>query len=81
MKQLYSRVTKGSYPRIPKHYSADLSNIISFMLSVDPIVRPSAEDIMGMKVFERRHIAITVDEEESSDEGLLGTIRLPKNLK
>lgn len=32
MKGLYARVTKGTYPAIPKHFSQDLANVISFML-------------------------------------------------
>ncbi len=36
MMALYSRVTKGVYPKIPKQYSKDLSNMISYLLSVDP---------------------------------------------
>lgn len=80
MKTLYNRVIKGVYPKLPKHYSSDLSSMIDNLLSVDPIVRPSAEDIMTMSVFSKRHIDIQIDK-ESSDEELLGTIRLPKNLK
>ncbi len=80
MKTLYNRVIKGVYPKLPKHYSSDLSNMIDHLLSVDPIVRPSAEDVMSMTVFQKRHIDIQIDQEDSEDE-LLGTIRLPKNLK
>ena len=80
MKTLYNRVIKGVYPKLPKHYSNDLSNMIDHLLSVDPIVRPSAEDVMSMTVFQKRHIDIQIDKEDS-DEELLGTIRLPKNLK
>lgn len=51
MKTLYNRVVKGVYPKLPKHYSSDLSSMIDNLLSVEPIVRPSAEDIMTMSVF------------------------------
>lgn len=51
MKGLYTRVIKGIYPRIPKHFSEDLSQMIALMLSVDPEVRPSADDILRLPVF------------------------------
>lgn len=80
MKTLYNRVIKGVYPKLPKQYSLDLSNMVDHLLEVDPLIRPSADDIISMSVFEKRHIDIQIDK-ESSDEELLGTIRLPKNLK
>ena len=36
MKGLYQRVMKGVYPKIPPHYSSDLSAILAQLLQVDP---------------------------------------------
>lgn len=69
MKTLFNRVVKGTYPRIPSHFSKDLSNIIEALLAVDPDVRPSADDIIGMSVFHKRRVDIHV--EESSEDELL----------
>ena len=82
MKSLYNRVVKGIFPNIPKHYSKDLQNAISFLLTVDPTMRPSSEELTKMQWFEKRHIDIQVDDEsDDSDDVLLGTIKLPKNLR
>jgi len=79
MKGLYTKVIKGVYPKLPGYLSQDLHRIIDSMLEVDPVVRPSAEEIMAMPVFHKRKIDIQVSDESSEDE-LLGTIRVPKNL-
>jgi NIMA (never in mitosis gene a)-related kinase len=36
MQGLYNKVLKGVYPKIPSHYSSDLSMVIKSMLQVDP---------------------------------------------
>lgn len=36
MKSLYNRVLKGIFPHIPKHYSKELQEAISLLLTVDP---------------------------------------------
>jgi len=43
MKGLYNRVMKGVYPKIPKHYSADLSGVLKSLLQIDPKKRPSCD--------------------------------------
>jgi NIMA (never in mitosis gene a)-related kinase len=40
MEGLYKKVTRGSYTRIPTHYSQDLSNMIRTLLQTDPNLRP-----------------------------------------
>lgn len=42
MNELYSKVQKGAYPAIPKHFSNGLSSFISKCLQVNPANRPSA---------------------------------------
>lgn len=36
MQGLYKRVIKGVYPKIPTHFSQDMSNILKYMLQVSP---------------------------------------------
>ena len=36
MKGLFTAVTKGVYPKLPSHYSSDLSAMISSLLKVNP---------------------------------------------
>jgi NIMA (never in mitosis gene a)-related kinase 1/4/5 len=43
MKGLYNAVTRGVYPKIPSHYSSDLSAMIASLLKVDPKKRPNTE--------------------------------------
>ena len=43
MKGLYNSVLSGSYPKLPQHYSIELSNIIKSLLAVNPVKRPSCE--------------------------------------
>jgi NIMA (never in mitosis gene a)-related kinase len=43
MKGLYTRVMKGIYPKIPNHYSSDLTAVLSQLLQVDPTKRPNCE--------------------------------------
>ena len=46
MEGLYKKVTRGFYPRIPTHYSQDLSNVIRSMLQISPNMRPTCEKIL-----------------------------------
>ena len=41
MDNLFKKVIKGSYQKIPSIYSSDLQGMIKSMLTVDPAQRPS----------------------------------------
>ena len=41
MQGLYKRVIKGAYPKIPSHYSVDLSTILKYMIQVQANLRPN----------------------------------------
>ena len=41
MDGLYKKVIAGAYPKLPGHYSIDLSNVIRRMLKVNPDKRPT----------------------------------------
>jgi NIMA (never in mitosis gene a)-related kinase len=82
MKGLFNKVTKGVYPKIPSHYSSDLSGMISSLLQVDPKKRASAEQILHMPVFIAKYNEHKeeLSEDFSDPAALLGTIRIPRNL-
>eukprot|EP00347_Sterkiella_histriomuscorum_P020119 403339033 len=52
MQGLYKRVTKGVYPKIPTHFSQDMSNILKYMIQVSPQMRPSCDQILAHPVVE-----------------------------
>ena len=94
MKELFTKVTKGTYPDIPKHFSRDLAKMVAACLNTNPRLRPSAAELLKMpgfgggtspapsKLGHRRSNshAETRDDEEHRIE-LLQTIKLPRNLK
>lgn len=93
MNGLYKKVIKGAYPEIPKKYTKDLSDVIMRMLSVEPKLRPSCQQILEMdQVLKRMHklypnqnaddqLIYNIEEEEDSSllnkNGLLNTIKVP----
>lgn len=42
IKQLYTKIQRGIFQRIPSFYSDDLANMINLCLKVNPSLRPSA---------------------------------------
>lgn len=76
MEGLYRKVLRGQYPRIPPHFSNDLSEVIGVLLQVNPRHRPSIDQLLQMPVM-RRHAAPAEPETRAMD--LLSTIKLPKN--
>lgn len=88
MKGLYHRVLKGVYPKIPNHYGTDLNAVLKSMLQVDPQKRPTCEQLLHLPVFTAKYNELKQSESEQGQsagfpEGvnMLGTIRLPRNLK
>ena len=79
MKGLFQRVVKGTYPKIPSQFSSDLSGMIASMLQVDPKRRPTTEQILHMPAFIEQYTDNKEDTFKAS-EGLLGTIKVPRNL-
>ena len=46
MKELYSKVTQGSFPEIPENYSPELSNLVHSLLQITPSRRPTCGTII-----------------------------------
>jgi NIMA (never in mitosis gene a)-related kinase len=51
MADLHAKVVKGEYPRLPKHFSNDLAEVIGFCLTLDPKKRYSAEELLSLPQF------------------------------
>uniref|UniRef100_A0A7S4QSW5 non-specific serine/threonine protein kinase n=1 Tax=Alexandrium monilatum TaxID=311494 RepID=A0A7S4QSW5_9DINO len=80
MEGLYRKVLRGQYPRIPPHYSHDLSDVIAALLQVNPRHRPSIDQLMQMPVLRRHQLDSPQAPETPSMSDLLNTIKLPKNV-
>lgn len=83
MKGLYNKVIKGVFDPIPSLFSSDLSNMVKSCLQVNPSSRPSCEKILAMPGL-LNHLTGTLERlDVPSDiefEGLLNTIKVPRNL-
>ena len=51
---LHEKVIKGIFPPIPPGYSSDLTSLISQMLQVNPVLRPSCQQLLETDLV-RRH--------------------------
>ena len=82
MEGLYNKVCKGQFSRIPDKFSDDLYKVVQFLLQVNPISRPSCEQILNHPIVQKRieYFKSFAGEEESEDKCLLKTIHMPKNL-
>jgi len=78
MEGLYRKVLRGQYPRIPHHYSNDLSEVVSLLLQVNPRHRPSVHELLEMPLM-RKHAPEEGPEGDNKPMDLLQTIKLPKN--
>lgn len=80
MEGLYKRVLRGIYPKIPKHFSKDLSNIIKVMLRVNPSKRPTCTQILNTIIISSRLNTLFPNEINEGENILLQTIYVPKKL-
>ena len=91
MEELYKKVMRGNYPRIPSKYSEDLSDTIKLMIQVEAGARPSCEELLKMPMISKRieyfnnnnDIDITEEQNESINKKfeLLKTIMVPNKLE
>ena len=91
MEELYKKVMRGNYPRIPSRYSEDLSDTIKLMIQVEAGARPSCEELLKMPMISKRieyfnnnnDIDITEEQNESINKKfeLLKTIMVPNKLE
>ena len=91
MEELYKKVMRGNYPRLPTKYSEDLSDAIKLMIQVEAGARPSCEELLKMPMITKRieffnnnkDIDITEEQNESINKKfeLLKTIMVPNKLE
>ena len=78
--QLYLNIMKGKYEEIPNVYSNDLKNIIRLILCLDPVKRPSAEDLLNNDTIKRKIKEIGIHNWENNETAMLmKTIKIPNN--
>ena len=79
--QLYKNIMKGKYAEIPNIYSNDLKNIIKLILCLNPLERPSANDLLNNEIILNKIKEIGFSNENNKDKAMLmKTIKIPKNI-
>jgi len=53
LEELYRKVNRGIYSKIPSSYSSDLASLIRLLLQVNPDQRPSCEKILELKIVKK----------------------------
>lgn len=77
MKGLYRQVIKGEFPPLRPEYSLDLTELLGLLLKVNPLTRPSFEQILSLSLVKRRMNNTDSDQFEGK---LLRTLHVPKKL-
>ena len=54
MQGLFKSVLRGSYERLPQHFSKDLNTMIRAMLNITAAKRPTCAQLMAMPEFAAR---------------------------
>ena len=82
MEGLYNKVCKGQFSRIPDKFSDDLYKVVQFLLQVNPVSRPSCEQILNHPIIQKRieYFKSFAGDDDTEDKCLLKTIHMPKNL-
>jgi len=82
MEGLYNKVCKGQFSRIPDKFSDDLYKVVQFLLQVNPLSRPSCEQILNHPIVQKRieYFKSFAGDDDIEDKCLLKTIHMPKNL-
>lgn len=81
MSNLFKKVQKGVYDRIPMVYSQELMEVIGACLKVNPTQRPTATEIIGMGLVQKRIQNLNEGMiRKNSKCNLLKEIDVPKNL-
>ena len=79
--QLYKNIMKGKYTEIPNIYSNDLKNIIKLMLCLNPLKRPSANDLLNNDIIKNKIKEIGLSNGKLKEKAMLmKTIKIPKNI-
>ena len=81
IQQLYKNIIKGKYQEIPNIYSNNLKNIIRMILTLNPLKRPSAQDLLDNEIIVNKIKEIGLINGENKEKAMLmKTIKIPKNI-
>lgn len=86
MQNLYKKVVRGKFNKIPSNYSNDLWLIVQSLLQVNPLNRPDSKTLMNFQSFTRMNKDLFPDLYQTGDSlfedqsKLLKTIYVPKNI-
>ena len=80
MKELYKKVLRGNYPRVPSTFSGELSRTISSMIQVNPKSRPTCAELLSKDYVMDKLQAYFPEEFKEGENTLLNTIKVPMNL-
>jgi NIMA (never in mitosis gene a)-related kinase len=82
MQGLFRKVQKGVFDRIPSQYSSDLNSLVSMCLQVSPSLRPTCDKFLNHQlIIKHGKDFIQNLDQIIGDNELLGTIKLPRNIK
>ena len=80
MKELYKKVLRGNYPRVPSTFSSELSRTIASMIQVNPKSRPTCAELLSKDYVIEKLQTYYPEEYKESENTLLNTIKVPMNL-
>ena len=90
MEDLYKKVMRGIYPKIPSKFSEDLSDALKLMIQVEPGARPTCDELLKMPMIVQRIEFFNENKDLENDEQnnstnkkfeLLKTIIVPNKLE
>ena len=83
MQGLYKKIVKGDFQRLPRCFSGDLQALMETLLQVDPIKRPTCEEILRLPQVERRigKFEQLMLAKRYSSSTLLETIKFPRSFQ
>lgn len=52
--QLATKIVAGNYPKIPSHFSKNMNDLVSSLLTINPTKRPNVHEILKVPIVEKR---------------------------
>jgi len=85
MNELFKKVISGKYPKIADRYSSNLSNLLSILLQVSSIKRPTCAQLLMNPIIQKYSVEVdklfNISYSSPPNNPLLNAIKLPKNIK